>query len=111
MMILESKDDVANIKYIDARSFDLFYERIKNEITFPAEILSIGLKMNGFPFAFIKLGDPRHRQAQPGPVDLNVPVVKEEPMRRSGRKKSLAEANDEYTIKSTDEYEGEANSL
>jgi hypothetical protein len=113
MIIMDNKSEVDEIIYIDGRSWPIFYARIKAEVKFPATLLSIGLKSNGFPFAIFKTGVTVPTEPASGPIDPSIPVVKVEEhphVNRRGPKKKLVQ-EDEYTIKSSDEFEGEANSL
>lgn len=52
---MEDINGFSNLIMIDGRSFDGLKERMIQQVQVPAQILHIGLKPNGFPYAVLKV--------------------------------------------------------
>ena len=114
MMQLNDKSELDKIVYMDARDMNKLRARMSSEVKFPATLLQIGLKMNGFPFAIFYLGTPTVSDTVPsGGVDPTKPVITVDPTkveaRKGGRKKASADDDDSRSV--SHDYEGDAQTL
>jgi hypothetical protein len=59
---MEDINGFSNLVMIDGRSFDNLKQRMVEQVQVPAQILYIGLKPNGFPYAVLKVSVPTKAQ-------------------------------------------------
>jgi hypothetical protein len=62
---MEDINGFSKLIMIDGRSFDNLKQRMIEQVQVPAQILQIGLKPNGFPFAILKVSIPESPSAAP----------------------------------------------
>lgn len=63
--MIEDINGFSKLVMIDGRSFDNLKQRMIEQVQVPAQIVHIGLKPNGFPFAILKVSIPESPTAAP----------------------------------------------